>query len=327
VVISRIAFFSLSIGLTAACTGNPKDSSSDSSADSNSEAIVPVHVGFMIHMEDDWGDHEVKAQFETHAEALRYAAELHNNFGGKFTAESAIPFAEGCETWGDNVLQSMLDAGMGVGSHANNSAQFVEIKGIIDELVGAENNRGISGGSQGGFVVDSLAAGFEYKDALVFSAYKNVPVENRPDQVTDQEIDTLHRHEPAPPDLTERTHPHRVNSSATWPTDTTGDLLLLTGSLGTLHKLEEGGMQECGNECDFNQADIDRFIQGVKDVVALAKTDALTVVYAHTPLELYKLEYEGLFVQLFEGLQPLVDSGEITWSTHGEMYDAFLALE
>jgi hypothetical protein len=287
----------------------------------------PVHVGFMIHMEDNWMDHEREEQFKEHAKILRSAAELHNRFGGKFTAETALPFAEGCENWGDNVLQSMLDAGMGVGSHANDAAQFIETKSIVDVLIGAENNRGISGGSQDDFVASSLTAGFEYIDALVFSAYKNVPLELRPDQVTDQQIDALHRHEPAPPDLSERTHPHRVNSSASWPTDTTGDLLLLTGSLGTLHKLEEGGMQECGNECDFTEADIDLFIQGVKDVVALAKPDALTAVYAHSPLELYKPEYEALFVQMFEELQPLVDSGEITWSTHGEMYDAFLAEE
>lgn len=325
--IYRIGFILPSIALISACAGNPSSDNSDSSADSNSAVTGPVHVGFMIHMEDDWADHEKKGVFEIHAESLRYAAELHNRYGGKFTAESAQPFAQGCENWGDNVLQSMLDAGMGVGSHANDSADYEEIKGIIDRLVGAENNRGISGGGQNDFVADGLAVGFEYIDALVFSAYKNVPLEQRPDQVTDQQLDALHWHEPAPADLSDRTHPHRVNSSASWPTDTTGDLLLLTGSLGTLHKLAEGGHQGCDNDCPFTAADIDVFIQGVKDVVALAKSDALTVVYAHSPLTLYKAENEALFVQLFEGLQPLVDSGEITWSTHGEMYDAFLAGE
>jgi hypothetical protein len=312
----QIVARSLSVGLLAGCAETTNEDTSET-------APPPVHVGFMIHMEDDWMDHEREHQFNEHAKLLRSAAELHNRFGGKFTAESALPFAEGCENWGDNVLQSMLDTGMGVGSHANDAAQFKETKIIIDSLVGAENNRGISGGSQNDFVAGSLDAGFEYIDALVFSAYKNVPLELRPGEVTDQQIDALHRHEPAPPDLSERTHPHLVNSSSSWPTDTTGNLLLLTGSLGTLHKLEEGGMQACGNECDFTEADIDDFVQGVNDVVALAREDALTVVYAHSPLELYKPEYENLFVELFEALQPLVDSGEITWSTHGEMYDAF----
>ena len=186
----RLSCISISTGLMLAC-GDPSNSDTN---DLVIDSAPPVHVGFMIHMEDNWKDHERKSQFDNHAASLRYAAELHNRFGGKFTAESALPFAEGCQNWGDNVLQSMLDEGMGVGSHANEAAQFIEIKGVVDALVGAPNNRGISGGSQDDFVVSSLAAGFEYIDALVFSAYKNVPLELRPNQVTDQQIDALHRH-------------------------------------------------------------------------------------------------------------------------------------
>jgi hypothetical protein len=36
-----------------------KEDNSDSSTDSNSETVVPVHVGFMVHMEDNWQDHEI----------------------------------------------------------------------------------------------------------------------------------------------------------------------------------------------------------------------------------------------------------------------------
>ena len=105
-----------------------------------------VHLGFMIHLEDNWNDNTNEIAFRNHANQLKWGAEIFNRYGAKFTAESALPFARGCVNFGDNVLQAMLDSTMGVGSHSNTTKLYRDTKTVIDRLVGSENNRGVSGG-------------------------------------------------------------------------------------------------------------------------------------------------------------------------------------
>ncbi|OQX84175.1 hypothetical protein B6D60_09670, partial [candidate division KSB1 bacterium 4484_87] len=289
-----------------------------------------VYVGFMIHLEEDWNDNVNENLFRYHARQLRQGASLFKRFGAKFTAESALPFAQGCVNFGDNVLQALLDSTMGVGSHSGKTALYRETKSAVDNLVGAENNRGVSGGfnptERLDWAQEAANCGFKYIDGPVYFCYLMVPREQRPDQVSDQEIiDSLY-HDPVPPDFAERIHPHRIQSATTFPTDTTGPILFLTGSLGELGSLAEG-RKNCFPYCEFNKADVDTFVAKVRQAVELAEPNDFTVVYCHTPLKLYKPEYEWLFEKMFNGLAGLVDSSLVEYVTQGEIYDHFLEWE
>jgi len=289
-----------------------------------------VYVGFMIHLEEDWDDDVNETAFRNHARKLRQGAKLFNRFGAKFTAESALPFARGCVNWGDNVLQALLDSTMGVGSHSGKTALFPETKIAVDALVGRENNRGVSGGfnptERLDWAQEAAKLGYKYIDAPVYFCYLMVPQELRPDQVSDQQIiDSLY-HDPVPPDFEERIHPHRITSATSFPTDTTGPILFLTGSLGELGSLAEG-RKTCFPSCVFDEADVDTFVARVRQAVELADPNDFTVVYCHSPLKLYRPENEWLFEKLFNDLAGLVDSGLVEYATQGQMYDYFLEWE
>jgi hypothetical protein len=289
-----------------------------------------VYAGFMMHLEEDWNDNVNENLFRYHARQLRQGASLFKRFGAKFTAESALPFAQGCVNFGDNVLQALLDSTMGIGSHSGKTALYRETKSAVDNLVGAENNRGVSGGfnptERLDWAQEAANCGFKYIDGPVYFCYLMVPREQRPDQVSDQEIiDSLY-HDPIPPDFAERIHPHRIQSATTFPTDTIGPILFLTGSLGELGSLAEG-RKNCFPYCEFNEADVDTFVSKVRQAVELAEPDDFTVVYCHTPLKLYKPENEWLFEKIFTDLAGLVDSNLVEYATQGDIYDHFLKWE
>ena len=261
---------------------------------------------------------------------MRWGAELFNRYGAKFTAESALPFARGCENFGDNVLEALLDSTMGVGSHSNTTNLYYDTQLVIDRLVGKENNRGISGGwnplERLDWAQEAINLGYKYIDAPVYFCYLMVPQHLRPDQVSDQEIiDSLY-HDPVPPDFEERIHPHRISSATTFSIDTTGDILFLTGSIGELGSLAEG-RKNCFPTCVFDEADIDTLIAKVRHALELADSDDFTVLYCHTPLKYYKTINKDLFEKLFYDLSGLVDSGRVEYATQGQIYDHFLSWE
>jgi len=314
---------------------NESSSTSDKNEESNETTEIEesntsqssngiVYIGFMIHLEDNWTDDKDEISFNNHAKQLIFGADLIEPYGAKFTAESALPFAKGCVNWGDNVLQSMLDKGMGVGSHSNTVALYAETKVIIDQLVGVENNRGISGGwgNQGtdDWAQEATKLGFKYLDALVLMGYYTVPEEDRPANMSNAYIDE-NFHDPAPDDFATRIHPHRVTSATSWPNDTEGEVVLLTGSLGALYKLDKNATEE------FDEEDVEAFIEGVKNAVALSTSENFTVVYTHSPLKLYTPQNAHLFEKLFEGLEDLKDQGLIQYGTQGEIYDKYIEWE
>ena len=302
--------------------------------ETNAQCSPPVYFGLMIHIEDNWADDTNEDIFNLHALQLRNAVDFVKPYGAKFTAECAIPFALGCNIWGDNVLQSLIDSTMGVGSHANSSKDYAITKHLVDNLIGASENRGISGGATlsdgetvNNWVDSAFNAGFAYVDGGVFIMYLQIPQEERPNNVSDDDIiDSLY-HDPAPADFEERVHPHRVNSAFTWHTDTIGPILLLTGSLGEIASIAEG-RHSCSPSCVLDSTDVDSIIVSINQAISISEmSNKITVVYMHTPLNTYTPQKKHIYQYLFESLEPLVNLGKLEYKTQADIYDSFLACE
>jgi Secretion system C-terminal sorting domain len=292
----------------------------------------PVYFGIMLHIEDDWNDDTDSSLFILHSIQMKNAVGYVKPYGAKITFECAIPFALGCTNWGNNVLQSLIDSSMGVGSHSNKSCDFNFTKALVDGLVGSSNNRGISGGTS---ITDSLninnwvdsatIAGFSYKDGLVYSAYLQIPQNERPDSVSNTQIANGLAHNPAPKDFLTRIHPHRVSSGTTWHTDTTGPIMLLTGSLGGIAAV---GDTACHPSCILDSTDVDSIVAYVSRAIMDAQTTGeFTVVYIFTQLNTYKIINKHIYDYLFESLDPFILSGNLEYKTMGEIYDEFLNCE
>jgi len=299
----------------------------------NAQCSPPVYFSIMLHIEDDWHDDTDSSLFALHSIQMRNAVGFVKPYGAKITFECAIPFALGCTNWGDNVLQSLIDSSMGVGSHSNKSTDFGITKALVDGLVGSSNNRGVSGGTS---IADSLdinnwvdsanIAGFSYKDGLVYYAYLQIPQNERPDSVSYTEIINNLFHDPAPKDFLTRIHPHRIESAFTWHTDTTGPIMLLTGSLGGIAAI--GDSVDCYPSCTLDSTDVDSIVAYVSRAITDAQTTGeFTVVYIFTQLNTYKFVNKHIYDYLFESLEAFILSGDLEYKTMGEIYDEFLNCE
>ncbi|MEA3446026.1 MAG: T9SS type A sorting domain-containing protein [Bacteroidota bacterium] len=304
------------------------------SVKSNAQCSPPVYFAMMLHIEDNWHDDTDSMIFVIHANQLRNAVGFVKPWGAKFTAECSIPFALGCTNWSDNVLQSLIDSTMGVGSHSNQSTHFNFTKTLVDNLVGSSNNRGISGGTGlldsanvNNWVDSATLAGFSYKDGLVYSAYLQIPQNERPDSVSDAEIANGLSHNPAPEDFYTRIHPHRVSSASTWHTDTTGPIMLLTGSLGGIAGV--GDSTDCfSSGCTFDFADVDSIkAHIIRAIINAQNTGEFTVIYVFTQLNTYTLANKPMYNYLFQSLAPFIASGNLEYKTMGEIYDEFVNCE
>lgn len=295
---------------------------------------TPVYVAFMTHIEDNWLDDVDSNVFNLHASQMRNGVQYFKPYGAKFTAEVAIPFATGCYNWGDNVLQSLIDSTMGIGTHANSSSNFDVTKTLVDGLVGGANNRHVSGGCgaadtvfSNNWIDSAYQAGFQFVDGMVHFTYLNIPVINRPGMVSDSLILNVLYHDPVPANFNIRIHPHRASDGFDWINQTTGPILALTGSMGSINSLAEG-YSVCGASCPLDSADIDSMVSYINQAVLRKQTtDLFTVVYTHNQLNLLEPSNQHLYDYLFTSLQPLVNSGEIQYGTMGEVYDAYVNCE
>ena len=139
-----------------------------------------------------------------------------------------MPYAEAAGKWGEDMLNYALDKGMGVGTHCDFSTtntpnttvtakDFKNLKEKVDAIVGASNNLGCSGGfGAENWVQAAHDGGFSYLDAPVMNVYLRIPEENRPinpetnKPYTDEEIEKVYYHDPAPPDIRDRIYPRML---------------------------------------------------------------------------------------------------------------------
>ena len=314
--------------------------SGGASSPSGNKEDAPLYLTTMTHLEGDFKDDQNEDIFRLHVEQLRYGLKLANEYGAKFTIESEQPFARACETWGVNALQEVLDLGHGVGTHCDVGFRYTpespselarlyrERKELVDGLVGAEQNRGYSGGgSEQDWVLAAQEAGFAYKDGGVGMLYLSMPLDNRPGpQWTDEYIRTTAFHNPAPVELEERIYPFMMADAQDFEPDADGAILFSGGGIGRLDSMVEGGPTNCPQmNCPFTEEDVELIVAQIREIDRIRDRGRIAKANIYIPLKLFSEKHEAAWRTFFEQMQALEQQGVVTWATQGEVYDAYMA--
>jgi hypothetical protein len=308
-------------------------------AESPSSEEAPLYLTTMTHLEGDFKDDQNEALFNLHVKQLRYGLALANEYGAKFTIESEQPFARACEKWGVNALQEVLDLGHGVGTHCDVGFQYtpdtpaelaqlyLERKQLVDALVGAEHNRGYSGGgSEQDWILAAQEAGFAYKDGGVGMLYLSMPLENRPaPQWTDEYIRTTAFHNPAPVALEERIYPFMMADAQDFLPDPDGVVLFSGGGIGRLDAMVEGGPTNCPQmKCPFTEEDVELVVAQIREIDGFRDRTRIAKANVYVPLHLFQAKHEAAWRTFLVEMQALEQKGVLTWATQGQVYDAYV---
>lgn len=298
----------------------------------------PFYFSTMTHMEGVFKDNEVEALFNKHVADIRWAVALFDEYGVKLTIESGESFAKANTTWGTNILQEVLDRGHGVGTHADFGVEprmvytvetltekFRQAKALVDALVGAENNIGVSGGtSTADWVLASSAAGFRYMDAVTAFGYLSMPLEARPNGWTDGYIRRTVYHDPIPVDFAERLYPMVLADATDLIPDSEGVLVVLGGDVGELASLSEG-RSNCVPDCVYDEADNTALMDAIAQAKTLRDPTRVTRLNIHIPLVLFDKKNETLLRSMLSQLQAAAHDGTMTFATQRETYEGYIA--
>lgn len=309
----------------------------DSQPNENEEqpqGTAPLFISTMTHMEGKFTDDVDQDVFNKHVTDLRYAMDLYDEYGAKMTVESEQSFAKANTKWGLNFLQEIIDRGHGVGTHADFGAQsaiplgkyvmrFADNKALIDNLVGEENNRGVSGGfGPGDWVTAASRAGFDYMDGVTGFAYLSMPLTARPDDWTDEYIRATAYHDPIPPALEDRMYFFELADSSDLVPDENGMLTISGGELGELQSLGEG-RNNCVPNCTLDESDIEVAVDAIEQAIASRDTSRVAKINMHIPPSVFVEANEELLRSFFEAIAPFVERGELQWATQREAYEYY----
>lgn len=299
--------------------------------------VAPFYITSMTHMEGNFIDDKNETVFLKHVDQMRYAMNLFDEYGAKLTFESEQSFAKANTLWGLNILQEVVDAGHGVGTHADFGANpkktlslkelttlFSENKTLVDDLVGAENNRGVSGGTgPTDWVLAASAAGFGYIDAVTGFGYLSMDLSERPEGWTDEYIRNVAYHDSIPVDFEDRIYPMWLKDASDLVPDEDGVLVVMNGDVGELASLAED-RKTCNPDCVFTEEDITAFTDAIDEALALRDTSKVTRLNLHIPLTLLKPENESLLRAFLAAIQSYVEDGSVQWATQLEAYEGTL---
>lgn len=313
------------------------------SSPTTSEGTAPFYVTTMTHMEDGkgWTDDKDEDLFKRHVEQLTWAMDLFDEYGAKMTVETNVPFAKANTVWDLNFLKKIVERGHGVGSHIwvggekepkaydYYVATLKEIKGLVDGLVGPENNQGVSGGSGAYDWVKAMAeAGFHYTDGLTGFAYLSMPLNARPSGWTDEAIRSTYYHDPVPMDLTQRTTPFDLADASDLLPDDNGVLSVSDGALGELPSMAEGRKACSGRNgaCPFTMEDVDAYFVLADQALAEHDFSQVGKINLHIELNLLIPENETLLRALLDGIKTrYIDTGKMVWATQLQAYKGYEA--
>lgn len=311
-------------------------------ADSDT-ADQPLYLATMTHMEGNHKDDVLESVFLEHVEQLRYGMALADEYGAKLTIESEKPFARANTVWGLNLLQEIVDKGHGVGTHCDIGANeknlsvedftalFRENKTLVDALVGAEQNKGCSGGgSATDWVLAASQAGFSYIDGVVGFHYLAMPIKNRPSTTwTDQYIRTEAFHENAPFDLEDRIYLRMLANAQDFEHDEDGVLVVSAGSLGRLDMIAEtnGDLTLCEKEknCPLTAEDVTALVEQIRMIDTGRDRSTVAKIDVYFPASTWMPENETVLRAFFEAMQTLEEEGVVQWATQLEVYEAYIA--
>lgn len=319
-----------------ASTSSVGTSTTPLSATSAPKKNYPLTLTTMTHMEGNFTDDKNEALFTKHVTDIRWAMDLFDEYGAKLTFESEQSFAKASTVWGINILKEVVDAGHGVGTHADFGAspkerltqdelsvKFKENKTLIDDLVGAENNYGVSGGTgPGDWVLGASSAGFHYIDAVTGFGYLSMPESARPSGWTNSYIISTAYHDSIPPSLSDRLYTLPLKDAQDLVADANPVIVMMNGEVGELASLDEG-RSTCSPNCTFDQADVDAYLAAMKEIMDMRDTSKFTRMNIHIPLTLLKASNETLLRSLLSAVKPYVDNGTAVWATQIGAYKAY----
>ncbi|MDP3728985.1 MAG: hypothetical protein Q8R18_06065 [bacterium] len=292
----------------------------------------PLYFSVMTHMESSFTDDKNEDVFNKHVEQLYWAMDLFEEYDAKLTIETEQPFARAVINSDSPILTDAIQRGHGVGTHADFGARektsveflaqrFRENKALVDQIVGEENNRGVSGGvGPTDYVLAAEQAGFSYKDGIVYLAYLAQEQSLRPEQETDEEIWKKY-HDPAIPEFSEHIYPRFVENAEDFIEDPEAEFVLLNGELGELSSLAEE-RSTCFPDCELTEEDLEYIYEQIEAANAIRDPTRVTHLYIHMPMTTYTPKNEVLLRSFFAQMQELQKQEQIQWATQGEVYDA-----
>ena len=294
----------------------------------------PFYLTTMTHLEESFTDDVDEGMFNIHTESIRSAIDLADQYGAKLTFESERPFAQACINWGVNVLQEILDAGHGVGTHCDRGfnknsydtyEEFIDAlsvnKKLVDDLIGEENNLGCSGaGSSYDWGSAMIEADFSYVNGVVAMHYLSMPLDIRPDGYTDDYIKSVVFHSQAPIDLYDRIYPRLLADGLDFKHDEDGELVLLSGSVG---KLQSQDLND-NNDKAPTTSDVDVLIDLLREIDENRDRSQIAKIDMYFSInDLNKKNYEVL-EYFFQEMEKLVEEGIVVWATQAEVYHAYM---
>ena len=302
------------------------------------EGDAPLYITTMTHMESIFKDDEREQIFQKHVADIRWAMDLFDEYGAKLTIESEEPFAIANTKWGVPILQEVIDQGHGVGSHADfgydptgrdpmdteeMTARAKELKAVIDELVGAENNQSLSGGiGAGDWVIAAHNAGYTFKDGVTGIAYLSMPESARATGWTDAYIYEQGYHEGIPPDFADNIYPLALKDAKDLISDPDPLIVVMGGELGELASLDEG-RENCFPACAYTSADNTVVIEAIKKADDIRDRSRVAHLNMHIPVKLLTSQNEETLRALLKAIQAYVDNGTIIWETQLGAYEGY----
>ena len=295
----------------------------------------PVYFTVMTHMEGNTVDDQNIDVFRLHNRQIEYGMALFDEYGAKLTVESEKPYARANIRWDRNMMQEIVDAGHGVGTHCDIGANlddvpldeftqmFAENKMLVDELVGEDQNRGCSGGNgSNDFVTAAHDAGFEYLSGMVGFAYLSLDEDQRPEGWTDEYIRAVTYHDPVPLDFEERIHVFELANLDDLEPDEEGLIVVNGGGIGEISSMADG-RKNCFPDCVLTIEDIDEIFRLVDEALELRDPSRIAKLNLHIPVNTYTEKNEEILRYFLDGMEGYVESGEIQWGTQLEVFEAY----
>jgi hypothetical protein len=233
-------------------------------------------------------------------------------------------------------LQEVIDNGHGVGTHGDFgaaktttleslTADFIENKALIDGLVGAENNQGVSGGTgPADWILGASAAGFSYYDAVTGFGYLSMPLDARPDSWTNSYITQTAYHDPIPPNLRDRMYPIPLKDAKDFVADSEPVIVVMGGDIGELSSLAEG-RSTCTPDCALDASDITVITNSIDQILAERDTTRFTKINFHIPLNLLQEKNETLLRSMLDAIKAYTDAASLSWDTQLGAYTQYVS--
>jgi len=296
---------------------------------------TPLFFTTMTHMESNFKDDTNEKMFRNHINDLNYAMDLFEEYEALMTVETEQPFSRANHVWDTNFLQEILDRGHGVGTHCDfgvNEAlmpvgeyakYFRENKDLVDDLVGAENNKGCSGGwGPNDWALAAAAGGFDYLDGFAGFAALAMPLESRPEGWTDEYIKEVTYHDPIPVDLMDRLYLIDVANAKDFEADENGVITLSGGDIGEISSLYEG-RESCGSKCELTREDVQVVFDTIDFALEQRDPSLVAKLNLHLPLTTFVPDNEEVLRYFLQGLQEYEKEGKIVWATQLEVYEFY----